>query len=197
MFGPFVLLPFSLPQYSGPGTIVGVNIALSGSQSAGDRYPYSTEFGITVEDYSRTWDFGLLGPPNPSGGLFLDVPVTAEYMGGSVPPCEPLPECGGSLEYFVAGTGPTAFSESVDVSDFSDFAGSGSNAFQFLASVGSTGLAGAFGGSATVTETILAVPEPSTWAMVLIGFAVVGVAARGRPLGEAHSAPRDDHLAGC
>ena len=155
---------------------------MSGSALASDFYPYTTDFGITVEDYSRTWDFALFGAPNPSGGSFLDVPVTAEYVGGSVPPCEPLPLCGGSLEYLVAGAGPTAFSGSVDVSDFSDFAGSGSNTFQFLAAAGPTGLAGVFNGSATVTETITAVPEPSTCTMALIGFAIVGFAAHGRRL---------------
>lgn len=37
-------------------------------------------------------------------------------------------------------------------------------------------------GSATVTETILAVPERSTWVMVLIGFAIVGFAVQNRRL---------------
>ena len=126
---------FPLPQYSGPGTIVGVNIGLSGSTSATDFWFYLTELGITVGDYSRTWQIALLGPPNPSGGSFLEVDVPAEYVGGSVPSCEPLPFCGGGDE-FPAIAGPTAFSASADVSDFSDFAGSGSNAFTLAVSRG-------------------------------------------------------------
>jgi PEP-CTERM motif-containing protein len=191
-FSPFVFNDFSLPKYSGSGTIVGVNIGLSGSAVAADRYPYLTDSGITVDPYSGTWDFNLLGPPSPrtpgSIASFLEVRVTAEYAGGSIPPCEPLPECGGP-EYFYAFTDSTAFSGSVDVSDFSDFAGGGSNAFQLVAVV-DTGLAGNFNGSATVTETILAVPEPSTWAMVLIGFAIVGFAAQSRRLARPLAARR-------
>jgi hypothetical protein len=86
--------PFSLPQYSGPRTIVGVNIAFSGSASATDFWFYNTTFGITIPSYSRTWQIALSGPPNPSGGSFLEVDVPAEYVGGSVPPC-PTGDCGG------------------------------------------------------------------------------------------------------
>ena len=165
-----------------------MNIAVSGSNSATDFWFYKSEFGITVEDYSRTWQIALSGPPNPSGGSFLEVDVPAEYVGGSVPPCEPLPECGGGFFEFPAISGPAAFSGSVDVSDFSDFAGSGSNAFVLTVDRNPAPQPGGavdfstLDGSATVTETILAVPEPSTWTMVLIGFSIVGFAAHGRRL---------------
>ncbi len=168
----------SLPQYSGPGRIVGVNIEFTGSASAADIYDYMPAEGITVASYSRTWSFGLVGPPNIyTGSPFLDVDVTAEYQGGSIPPC---PGGGGTCgfpQFLIAAAGPAAFSGSVDVADFSDYAGSGSNAFLFVAS----NLGDTIEGSATVTETITAVPEPSTWAMAFIGFAIVGFAAhRGR-----------------
>ena len=89
------LPPSSLPQYSGPGTIVGVNIELSGSASGGDLYDYFPAEGITVESYSRTWSLMVVGPPNPfTGPPFLDVDVTAEYQGGSIPPCPGEPICG-------------------------------------------------------------------------------------------------------
>jgi hypothetical protein len=168
----YATAPFSLPQYSGPGTIVRVNIAFSGSASGADYYDYLPTEGITVESYSRTWSFGLVGPPNPNGPPFGDVDVTAEYQGGSIPPCLGLPGCG----LFTAVAGPAAFSGSVDVSDFSDYAGSGSNAFLLVAG----GLGDLADVSATVTETITAVPEPSTWAMAFIGFAIVGFAAHSR-----------------
>jgi hypothetical protein len=174
-----------------------VNIAVSGSNSATDFWFYKSEFGITVEDYSRTWQIALSGPPNPSGGSFLEVDVPAEYVGGSVPPCEPLPECGGGFFEFRAISGPAAFSGSVDVSDFSDFAGSGSNAFVLTVDRNPAPQPGdavdfsTLDGSATVTETITAVPERSTWTMVLIGFSIVGFAAHGRRLaGPLARAPR-------
>jgi PEP-CTERM motif-containing protein len=56
-------------------------------------------------------------------------------------------------------------------------AGSGSNTFQ----IEETGLQDNLDGSATAAATILtSVPEPSTWAMALIGFAIVGFAAHSR-----------------
>jgi hypothetical protein len=175
--GYYATAPFSLPQYSGPGRIVRVNIAFSGSASGGDYYDYFPTEGITVESYSRTWSFALVGPPNPNGPPFGDVDVTAEYQGGSIPPCLGLPGCG----LFTAVAGPVAFSGSVDVSDFSDYAGSGSSAFLLVAG----GLGDVAEVSATVTETMTVVPEPSTWAMMFIGLAIVGFAARSRHLAKA------------
>lgn len=176
--GPDIETPFSLPQYSGAGTIVGVNIALSGSAIGTDYYPYPADAGITVPPYSSTWFFDLAGPPDPSVS-FLNVLKTAEYPGGSVPGCADTdPACAGpESEDFYVSSDLTAFSGAADVSDFADYAGSGSNAFILAVGGYRHGLAG----SATVTETILtAVPEPSTWAMMVIGFAFVGFVARGR-----------------
>ena len=171
----------SLPQYSGPGRIIGVNIEFSGSAAAADVYDYMPTEGITVASSSRTWSFGLVGPPNIyTGSPFLDVGVTAEYQGGSIPPCPGGPICG-FPSFLIVPAGPVAFLGSVDVSNFSDYAGSGSNAFLFVAS----NLGDSIEGSATVTETITAVPEPSTWAMAFIGFAIVGFAAHRRRLARA------------
>lgn len=39
---------------------------------------------------------------------------------------------------------------------------------------------GSFGGNATFTPAITAVPEPSTWAMLILGFGVVGYSLRRR-----------------
>ena len=178
---PNIAIPFSLPKYSGPGTIAGVNIALSGSGTGVDRYLYVENEGITVDPYSRTFGLAVVGPPHPSGPQFLDVEATAEYAGGSVLPC-PDPECEFVLALFHVSSSEMAFSGSVDLSDFSDYAGGGSNAFLLIENVFGTP-DGTFRGSATVTETILAVPEPPTWAMALIGFAIVGFAAHSRRLG--------------
>ncbi len=104
-------------------------------------------------------------------------------------PCLPVSRshfAGGGVNEFPAIAGPTAFSGSVDVSDFSDFAGNGSNVFTLVVSATRTlpldPDSSTSDGSATVTETILAVPEAPTWVMALIGFAIVGVAARSRRL---------------
>ena len=74
------------------------------------------------------------------------------------------------------------------MTDFADFAGSGSNSFQAI-EVG--GFEDDLGGSATLKETILTtVPEPPTWAMALIGFAIVGFAAHTRRLARPLAARR-------
>jgi PEP-CTERM motif len=179
-FGGSGSVDFSLPKYSGPGTIIGANIKLSGSAEGSDSYPYILYDGITVPSYSSTWDFFVLFfPPlttSPVNTSFLTVSATAEYVGGSVPPCPP---CGFVIENFFASTSPMSFSGSANLTDFSDFAGSGSNTFQ----IEETGFNDTLDGSATITETILtSVPEPSTWAMALIGFAIVGFAAHSRRL---------------
>jgi hypothetical protein len=172
---------FSLPRYSGPGTIIGANIKFSGSAEGTDYYPYMLADGITVPSYSSTWEFFVLFfPPvttSPVNTSFLGVSATAKYVGGSVPPCT---NCGlGLTDDFYTSTSPTSFSGSANLTDFSDFAGSGSNTFQ----IEETGFQDNLAGSATITETILtSVPEPSTWAMALIGFAIVGFAAHRRRL---------------
>jgi hypothetical protein len=67
---------------------------------------------------------------------------------------------------------------SVNLTDFSDFAGSGSNDFVFAIFAGVNQTIDASG---AVTETIFtSVPEPSTWAMMLLGFAGLGWLARAR-----------------
>lgn len=173
--GGFGSIDFSLPLYSGPGTIIGANIKFSGSAEGSDSYPYDTQFGITVPSYSSTWEVFVLFFP-PATTSFLTVSATAEYVGGSVPPCT---DCIGLIDNFFASTSPTSFSGSANLTDFSDFAGSGSNTFQ----IEETGFNDTLDGSATITETILtSVPEPSTWAMALIGFAIVGFAAHSRRL---------------
>jgi PEP-CTERM motif len=178
--GGFGSIDFSLPLYSGPGTIIGANIKFSGSAEGSDSYPYDTQFGITVPSYSSTWEFFVLFfPPlttSPLTTSFLTVSATAEYVGGSVPPCT---DCIGLIDNFFASTSPTSFSGSANLTDFSDFAGSGSNTFQ----IEETGFNDTLDGLATITETILtSVPEPSTWVMALIGFAIVGFAAHSRRL---------------
>jgi hypothetical protein len=167
---------FLLPQYSGPGTIVGVNLQLSGSATGTDDYMYFLSDGITIAPYSATWAFPVFeSVPDTS---ILVVLVKAEYAGGSVPPCtDPL--CGTIGDFFTS-TRLTSFSGSANLTDLSTFAGSGSNFFETLETGGfDTSLIG----SVTLTETILTTaPEPPTWVTALIGFAIVGFAARSRRL---------------
>jgi hypothetical protein len=179
-YGGLGSVDFSLPQYSGPGTIIGANIKFSGSAEGTDYFPYLVADGIAVPSYSSTWEFFVLFfPPlttSPLTTSFLGVSATAKYVGGSVLPCT---NCGFGLAYFYTSTSPTSFSGSANLTDFPDFAGSGSNTFQ----IEETGFQDTLAGSATITETILtSVPEASTWAMALIGFAIVGFAAHSRRL---------------
>jgi hypothetical protein len=161
---------FLLPKYSGPGSITGVTLTLSGSAEGSVFWNYFVEDGITVAPFGETWDFLVAGPPVVSGGgVVLQVPTSVNYPGLSVPPCT---ECGeGSAEVDTPPVSAT-FSGSVDLTDPSDFAGSGSNDFVFAINVELTETISASG---TVTETIFtSVPEPSTWGMMLAGFAGLG-----------------------
>jgi hypothetical protein len=164
---------FSLPKYSGPGKITGITLTLSGSGQATKFFNFFHEVGITVAPSEETLDFLVAGPPFISGGedLVLDVPTTVTYPGVSVPPCA---ECGpGPAEVDTPPISAT-FLGSVNLTDFSDFAGNGSNDFVFAISAGANETIDASG---TVTETIFtSIPEPSTWAMMLLGFAGLGYA---------------------
>ncbi len=168
---------FSLPQYSGPGAIIGVNLQLSGSATGTDDYMYTVSDGITIAPYSATWAFPVF-LESDFGTSLLAVFVNTEFLGGSVPPCtDPL--CG-TIGDFYTSTRLTSFSGSANLTDFSTFAGRGSNSFETL-EIG--GFDTSLIGSVTLKETILTTaPEPPTWVMALIGFAVVGFAARSRRL---------------
>jgi hypothetical protein len=157
---------FSLPRYSGPGTITGVTIAASGSGMAEDFFNYFEDEGITIVPFSQQWTIGVggFGPAGPSGAI--DLSTTAVYPGASVPPFADNP----SLEIGILAS--AGFSGSADLTDFSDFAGSGSNDFIFFVMVsGQTNIEV----SGTVTETItFTAPEASTWVMVALGFGGLG-----------------------
>jgi len=169
---------FDMPQYSGPGTIIGVNIAASGSAVAGLDYPYGLSEGITVPPADHAWGLAVAGPPGLNGIFNID--TVAHYAGGSVAPCTD-PNCEGGIGDLVVTSDPTAFSGNANVTDLSDFAGHGTNEFEFVAGDWGGNFSYSFIGSATVTETItIAAPEPSTWTMALIGFAAVGFAVHWR-----------------
>jgi PEP-CTERM motif len=159
---------FSLPRFSGPGTITGVTIAASGSGMAQVFFNYFEDQGITVAPFSLVWTIGEFGPARALGATeALDLSTTVEYSGASVPPnANAFP----SHELGVAASAD--FSGSVDLTDFSDFDGSGSNDFNFYAFVpGQTEIQA----SGTVTETItFTTPEASTWVMMALGFTGIG-----------------------
>jgi PEP-CTERM motif len=183
--GTGTAVSFSLPQYSGPGAILGVNLALSGSAIGDDEYAYLLTDGITVAPYSNTWTFFINAPPPLTANGLLETSVTAKYLGVSIAPCT-NPLCDGVFKKVEVITNSTPFSGSANLTDLSDFKGSGSNAFDLGIQIPPIGALdeGLNAGSATVTETILtSVPEPSTWAMALVGFAVLGFAARKARLG--------------
>jgi hypothetical protein len=163
---------FSLPRYSGPGTITGITIAASGSGMAAVYFNYLEDQALMIAPFSQVWTIVVFRPVGPSGVTeTLDLSTTAEYPGLSVPPNVTPPL---SDEFSVEAS--AVFSGSVELTNFSDFAGSGSNDFVFYVSVpGQTDI----GASATVTETItFTTPEPSTWMMMALGFAGLGFASR-------------------
>lgn len=187
-FGGYVppLTPFDvmLPQYSGPAPIAAVTLTIKGVASGVDYFEYDPTVGITIASYPVSWQVQLLGPA--SGGsypLAVAGTVSTTFVGGTIPPCDPNdPSCGGFAEANFGPTASTPFSASVNLLDLSDFQGTGANDFLVL-DASAFDNNGAFG---TVTETItLAIPEPSTWIVMLAGFGAVGATLRRRRLGPA------------
>jgi hypothetical protein len=168
--------PFSLPKYSGPGRITGVTLTLTGSAQATIFYTLFEAAGATIAPLGSTENFVLLGPPAGSDTAVLDLSTSVNYPGVSIAPCS---ECGlGSKDIDIAAD-PSTFLGSVNLTDFSDFAGSGSNDFGFI--VAPEFSTESIVASGTVTETIFtSVPEPSTSGMMLAGFAGLGWLARMR-----------------
>jgi len=170
---------FSLPQYSGAGTITNVNLMIQGTAGGVDFFPYDTQEGITVASFPVSWDVALYGPgvDVQSPPLAVDAGISTEFIGGSIPACsEDDPSCGGFADA-IFGPQPTAFSASASVADLSDFKGSGDNSFFIL----DNSLFDNNSISVTVTETITtAVPEPATWALLLFSFGAVGGVVRAR-----------------
>jgi hypothetical protein len=165
--------PFSLPKYSGPGEITGVTLTLNGFLEGKTFDEYFLEVGITRPPLESTSDFLVLGLL--SNTPLIDQTASVNFPGVSVPPCPDCgcPDCVLQAEEVNLTSDPVTLLGSVNLTDFSDFAGSGSNDFFFTSSAGVG--AETFDGSGTVTETIFtSVPEPSTWAMMLAGFAGLG-----------------------
>jgi len=159
-----------LPKYSGPGKITGLTLSFTGNTLSTIFWNYFVENGITEAPLDSTADFFVFGPPSFLETELLDVPTSVNYPGFSIPPC---PECGfGPTEVNISSDLVT-FLGRVNLTDFSDFAGSGSNDFVIQANPGSP--TETIDASATVTETIFtSVPEPSTWARMIAGFAGIG-----------------------
>jgi hypothetical protein len=167
---------FTLPQYSGSGTISKVNLTIEGVAGGDTFYPYDPQYGITVASFPVSWDVALYGPgaDGPAPPIALDPKIATEFNGGSIPGCGD-PSCGGTVDA-VFGPTATSFYASGDLADLSDFKGAGDNSFFVLdgSSFDINFL------SVTVTETISTVPEPATWTTMLMGFIGVGGLIRGR-----------------
>ena len=167
---------FSLPQYSGGGAITNVNLMIQGTASGVDFYYYDPQYGITVASFPVSWDVRLYGPDGLIPPLSVDAGISTELIGGSIPGCGDDPNCGGSASASF-GTQPAAFNANANVTDLSDFKGFGDNSFFIL----DNGFFDINNISVTVTETITtAVPEPTTWALLLFSFGAVGGVLRAR-----------------
>lgn len=176
---PMWTYDFSLPQYSGPGTITSVELSMSGVAGGNDFYTFIASDGLTVPSYPISWDvYVYMSPPASEPTLDVQSAINTEYVGGVIPPCvgDGCPTFG----YAYFGPPDTAFSANAMLADLSDFRGTGSNDF-FLYD-GSSFTDNTV--SATVTETITTttgtVPEPATWALGLLGLSAIGAVVRGR-----------------
>jgi PEP-CTERM motif len=161
---------FSLPKYSGTGRITGVTLTLTGFAQATIFYTFFVEDGITATPLESTSDLLVFGLPSETN--LIDLKTSVNFPGVSVPPCPDCgcPDCAPQAKEVNISSDLVRLLGSVNLTDFSDFAGSGSNDF-FVTPFGPVATE-TFDASGTVTETIFtSVPEPSTWAMMLIGFA--------------------------
>jgi hypothetical protein len=100
-----------LPQYSGPGTIAGVTIALSGSAQGDEFFNFFVEDGITVAPFESTWDLIVA-----RSTVILNVPAVVNYPGVSVPPSSDFDTS--EVNVFTFST----FSGSTNLTDLADFA---------------------------------------------------------------------------
>jgi hypothetical protein len=82
-------IPFSLPKYSGAGTITGVTLTLNGFLEEKIFYEYFLVDGITRPPLESTSDFLVLGLL--SNAPLIDQKTSVNFPGVSVPPC---PDCG-------------------------------------------------------------------------------------------------------
>lgn len=144
-----------------PGVTVDGMITLDGSSNVdllGSAYTNSV-FGATTTTLFGIDAFtdALVRSTNPNGGIYTNV---------------------GSLGISLGSTDLLGF-------DISGFSGAGffsvnNNFYGINLTTGSASLIGGLGAQGITGITIAAVPEPGTWAMMLLGFGGIGVALRRR-----------------
>lgn len=144
-----------------PGVTVDTMITLDGSNNVdliGSAYTNSV-FGATTTTLFGIDAFtdALVRATNPNGGLYTNV---------------------GALGLSLASTDQLGF-------DISGFSGAGffsvnNNFYGVNLATGGATLIGGLGMRGITGITIASVPEPSTWAMLLLGFGGIGVALRRR-----------------
>lgn len=155
----------SLPKYGGPGTIT--NVALS---FEGESNQYFDVFGgddpITLPELPASWIIGLEGPGGEPFGEFL---VSAVYPEFDVPagPGDPHTRFTAFIPVTVGGnTALPLLYQGIGTNDF------------VIYGVGDVFIQAR--GTLTQTITVAGIPEPGTWALMLLGFGGAGAWIRRR-----------------
>ena len=170
--GYYIAASISLPQYSGPGTITSVSLAFNGVATGNQegRYDYNPRTGIS-SDTIDSIGFIVLGPSPAKTAL--EGSAQFDFKPYDFPPCATCVD-----EDFRGAVGTADFSVPVSgtayLTDLSAFGGSGNNNFKLFANPMGDQLSDAVSGTLTETITFTA-PEPSTWALLLLGFAGLGL----------------------
>lgn len=173
--GPLFEFDFTMPKYA--GSVTSVTLSMEGQSQMAETFAYSASIGLSVPTSPVSWDVELGGQPGFIPLMFAHVDT---YLNGiTIDPCLDPETFGGDFQEVVLSTDVTSYSAVTSVSNLSDFEGHGENSF-FVASYIPTDFYGYLSG--TVTETMVTVPEPSTWAMMLLGCAGLGFAGYRRSL---------------
>ena len=165
-------------KYSGPGTITAVNFAFEGETaqfkdvSGGDE-----PFVRPAEDVS--WTIYLLGPGVDAGGGSTTYDEIGSYLVNTQYPETLVTAPAGELQTLITPVIP--FTINGSDSNFGRYVGAGFNEFQVSAEFAGVGTS--FRGTLTQTITLTGVPEPATWALLIMGFGLTGAALRRRAQG--------------
>jgi hypothetical protein len=168
-----------LPKYSGPGTITGVAFRFEGQTSQFKDVPGGDDPTLRpAEDVS--WTVFLAGPGVDAGGGSTSFDLIGSAVINTQYPETLLP--GGNPPDLVTLVTPLVpFTILGADSNFGRYLGTGFN--EFLLSAELAGVGTSLEGTLTQTITLTGVPEPATWALLILGFGLTGAALRRRAQG--------------
>ncbi len=132
---------------------------------------------VASTNFSDTIDLGPLEP----GAYLISATISTTYQDGARPDqdIDFTSVMLNGVNFSVGTTGQNEFRF------INNVVSSGTNLFTIL---GTSGANSSYAGTINVA-TVAEVPEPSTWAMMLIGFFAIGAALRRRPFGDLRLRP--------